>query len=74
MNLDFNSKLHGLVNELRGEIGATLRGSRDAKDRLLKSEFISDPKLSLLQSCSRTVIFKMLRMRKLERNIDKNWD
>ena len=38
-NLDFNGKLHGLVNELRGEIGATLRGSRDAKDRLLKSEY-----------------------------------
>ena len=40
VNLDFNTKLQGLVNELRGEIGATLRGSRDAKDRLLKSEYI----------------------------------
>jgi len=36
VTLDFNSKLQGLVNELRGEIGATLKGSRDAKDRLLR--------------------------------------
>ena len=36
--MDFSSKLHGLVNELRGEIGGTLRGNKEAKDRLLKSE------------------------------------
>lgn len=35
-NQDFNSKLRGLINELRGELGAVLRGSRDARDRLLK--------------------------------------
>ena len=38
VNLDFNSKLHGLINELRGELGAAQRGNKDAKDRLLKSE------------------------------------
>lgn len=37
-NQDFNSKLQGLINELRGELGAVLRGSRDARDRLLKSK------------------------------------
>ena len=37
-NQDFNSKLRGLINELRGELGAVLRGSRDARDRLLKSK------------------------------------
>ncbi|KAJ7350121.1 hypothetical protein OS493_038407 [Desmophyllum pertusum] len=36
VNLDFNSKLHGLINELRGELGAAQRGNKDAKDRLLK--------------------------------------
>ena len=40
INLDFNTKLKGLVNELRGEIGATLKGSKDAKDRLLRSEYV----------------------------------
>lgn len=35
-NLDFSCKLQGLVNELRGEIGATLKGSKDARDRLVK--------------------------------------
>ena len=39
VSLDFNSKLQGLINEFRGEIGAVLRGNKDAKDRLLKSEF-----------------------------------
>lgn len=39
VSLNFNSKLQGLINELRGEIGAVLRGNKDAKDRLLKSEF-----------------------------------
>ena len=39
VNLDFNSKLQGLVNELRGEIGGALRGSKDAKERLLRSEY-----------------------------------
>ncbi|XP_067055781.1 uncharacterized protein [Acropora muricata] len=34
--LDFNSKLQGLVTELRGEIGTTLRGSKDARERLLR--------------------------------------
>ena len=28
------------MNELRGEIGATLKGSKDARDRLVKSEYI----------------------------------
>lgn len=37
---DFNSKLQGLVNELRGEIGTTLRGSKDARERLLRSEYV----------------------------------
>lgn len=37
-NQDFNSKLQGLINELGGELGAVLRGSRDARDRLLKSK------------------------------------
>ena len=40
INWDFNTKLKGLVNELRGEIGATLKGSKDAKDRLLRSEYV----------------------------------
>ena len=40
INLDINTKLKGLVNELRGEIGATLKGSKDAKDRLLRSEYV----------------------------------
>ena len=43
VSLDFNSKLQGLLNELRGEIGAVLRGNKDAKDRLLKSEFNDAP-------------------------------
>lgn len=38
VSLDFNSKLQGLITELRGELGAVLRGNKDAKDRLLKSE------------------------------------
>ena len=40
--LDFNSKLQGLVTELRGEIGTTLRGSKDARERLLRSEYVSN--------------------------------
>jgi len=45
-SLDFNSKLQGLINELKGEFGAVLRGNKDAKDRLLKSE------CSDIQGCS----------------------
>lgn len=48
INLDFNTKLKGLVNELRGEIGATLKGSKDAKDRLLRSEYVRLTKWSVL--------------------------
>lgn len=43
VSLDFNSRLQGLLNELRGEIGAVLRGNKEAKDRLLKSEFNDTP-------------------------------
>lgn len=49
VSLDFNSKLQGLINELRGEYGAVLRGNKDAKDRLLKSECIDT------QACSVTL-------------------
>ncbi|KAL9974713.1 hypothetical protein ACROYT_G011786 [Oculina patagonica] len=36
VTLDFDSKLQGLINELKGELGAVLRGNKDARDRLLK--------------------------------------
>lgn len=56
--LDFNSKLQGLVTELRGEIGTTLRGSKDARERLLRSEYVSNRGLS----CHAFVLFCFIRI------------